>query len=294
MTIALGIIATDGIVVAADRQVTAQNYLKYDEGKVSMHGRMHIPGMAERATSELLITGAGSPTSITHIRQGLIEAFNRRDDIFSISNFRSEVDEQVKAFHDAHAKESDGALDVWMVIGGRDSRGQRKLWITDHGVVNEEASFAAVGAGAMYAQTIMGRLGGLADTAGAVLLAAFVIHEVKNTIDGCGSGTDIYAVSRDGAYVTPSSVINQLSVVFNRYTRMSRDLLYDTFNDHINWYGQKRISIKREVVKLRREVAEILQRVEAIRGPNLGQKADDVADVPKPGSDTSSHGGSDT
>ena len=34
----------------------------------------------------------------------------------------------------------------------------------------------------------MGRLRGLTDKTGAILLAAYVIHEVKNAIDSCGSG----------------------------------------------------------------------------------------------------------
>jgi hypothetical protein len=102
------------------------------------------------------------------------------------------------------------------------------------------------------------------DTTGAMLLAAYVIHEVKNTVDGCGSDTDIYTTSRTKPCLLDPRSARKLGDIFDRCSQLNRDVLYDVFGDHIEWYGQKRKSISRESKRLRREVAETMRHVEAL------------------------------
>ncbi len=63
MTIALGVRATDGIVVAADRQETV-GYQKSDTGKI-------VASWKQNPTGSLIVTGAGTGAYLDSIAQQL-------------------------------------------------------------------------------------------------------------------------------------------------------------------------------------------------------------------------------
>lgn len=54
----------------------------------------------------------------------------------------------------------------------------------------------------------------------------------------------------------------RLAEVFGRYAEMTRDLLYEVFGGHINWYGEKRPTVSKESRRLQREVEAIMQHAE--------------------------------
>jgi hypothetical protein len=82
---------------------------------------------------------------------------------------------------------------VSLVFGYRSPEGLAKLWSTNENLVTESTTFATAGIGAMYANVLMNRLFlpmWPMNHRQAVLLAAYVIYEVKNNIEGCGKDTE--------------------------------------------------------------------------------------------------------
>src|SRR5579872_5697237 len=70
MTIAIGMLCSDGIVLAADRQVTLEGHHKYQEQKI-----FPIDGGDWMA----VLTYAGSPAFVKEVQQKLIDSLNRED-----------------------------------------------------------------------------------------------------------------------------------------------------------------------------------------------------------------------
>ena len=118
----------------------------------------------------------------------------------SISEIRSEVNRQILDFHDNHVTpHGNGTLDVSMIVGAMNDT-ERKLWDTEKSVVNERTTFAAVGAGAMYARLLMNEMFGQMNTVSGMLFAAYVVHRTKLCIDGCDDETDLIGIRRDKSY----------------------------------------------------------------------------------------------
>src|SRR5689334_2672892 len=69
MTIALGVLAWDGIVVAADREL-GTDYLKTDQGKIISWSH----GVAGEFISGIVISGAGMDGYLHHIRNQMMDA----------------------------------------------------------------------------------------------------------------------------------------------------------------------------------------------------------------------------
>ena len=98
LTIALGILATDRVVLAADSRITAGSD-KWSQGKVSLHEKsMPTSGVASR----LLIAGGGGVSGIEHVREHLSKSFNASDVPMSADRGRSELESQAPAFHKKH------------------------------------------------------------------------------------------------------------------------------------------------------------------------------------------------
>ncbi len=258
MTIALGILTSQGVVIAADRQMTVAGYMKLDEGKVSGGGRF----IDTCGPISFAIGGAGDSTAMTHLRQGFTSFIQGATRIDDLSDIHRDIARQAAEFHKEHVIGTE-SLAAQMLVGAT-TRHQKKLWVTDRGVTNEENSFAAIGAGEMYARTILGRLYAPMNTIGAILLSAYVIHEVNKTIDTCGNGADIFVAGFEGPVFVSENVLAQLVDVFERFSRLSRNILHDVFNDSVWWDSQAKRNHSSEIRKLRSEVRKIVDAMQSI------------------------------
>lgn len=223
MTIALGVLASDGVVLAADAQITTGSN-KRNEGKISMNLRR--PDEGPGYPVGLVITGAGASSSIEHLRQGLTKSFDEGATLVGVPEIGAEFREQLLYFHDYHVTpHGGGELDVWMIVGAMD--GSRKgLWVSDKSFVNDASPFAAVGIGGAHASSLMGRLFAPMDMIGAILLSAFVISEVKQAVEGCGNDTDIVGIGKGKAYLVNRSDTRKLGDIFRRYSRIESNRLH--------------------------------------------------------------------
>jgi hypothetical protein len=183
----------------------------------------------------------------------------------SVPDILTEVEKQILDFYENHVTPygGDGDLDVSMIIGAMDGN-QKKLWVTEKSVVNEACSFAAVGAGEMYAAALMGNLFAPMNTVGAILLAAFVISEVKQAVEGCGNDTDIFSVCKGNTYCIERSHTRKLEDIFRGYSRISANRLHELFCRHSGWPDMTKSATDSEAESLRSEVEKIIASFEEV------------------------------
>lgn len=212
MTIALGILAKDGVVIAADTQETYTGVFKMDQSK--------ILGVT-KPTSGFMVSGAGSAGHLDSISQALCDDFFGQEPT-SLTDVEHMIASRVHDFHLRHI----APFGAWpdferpscsLVIGAR--RGSDcGLWITDKSTVHN-GFYGAVGIGAAHANLLLGRLwreDGDADFAS--LLAAYVVYHVKQHVDGCGSETNVVGMSETGTFVLEPERVELLEREFKRLT----------------------------------------------------------------------------
>lgn len=195
MTIAIGILADDGVVVAADSQETVQGYWKRSQHKIG--GQSIASGDAGSQTRRgCLVSAAGRAgycdNLTNHITDLLRTSKGKSDDAAAMTQ---KIADTVKAFHVDHVAPYSDHPDVSLIVGV-DYEGSVELFGTDRGTVTAYPKFHAIGIGSAHALGLLGRLMSYSfpssiDVVSAAILAAFVVKDTKRNVDGCGENTEI-------------------------------------------------------------------------------------------------------
>ncbi len=190
MTICIGILATDGIVIAADAQ-ESDTYFKRSAQKIMT---WHTSGSWDpRAPAACVIAGAGDG--------GFVDAFTSeflvgvRGDM-TMADFEAYAKKKVDSFYAMHVRpliKADPNFDFCVLIGAYFQSMARlyKSYRTSFHQV--QAATAAVGIGTQFALRALDEFP-IADIAHTEITAAAVISRTKDCIDGCGKYTDIVSV----------------------------------------------------------------------------------------------------
>jgi hypothetical protein len=96
MTIALGILAHDGVVLAADSQITQEAYLKTGRTKIIIGSNFDHP-----EHGVIAISGSGSLGYIDAARAEIVNAFMKNHDS-SLAEFEEILKERVNDFYSRH------------------------------------------------------------------------------------------------------------------------------------------------------------------------------------------------
>src|ERR1022692_459070 len=187
MTIAIGILASDGIVLAADRE-GGDGYLKTEQGKVTWKMRMQEPmGVCG-------ITGAGEGPYLDEIGSELVNIFT--DDA---TGTEESVIPRLRNAHIRYYKRTVVPLsklpsgerpDYALLIACCGQSMTKGIWATSRMAFTKVQDYEAIGIGAKFANTLLGRLHDNIPVWYAAKLAAYVIYQVNRTVGGCGLGTD--------------------------------------------------------------------------------------------------------
>lgn len=196
MTIALGILATDGVVIATDTQIGVQDYLKTHQGKLVV---AHF-GPSDNKSAAIAITGAGSVGYLARIKQDLLNAFYNST-ISTTVDLHAYLDQYIHNFYKTHvipfAEYHAAERPEVALLLGAEYDGDFRLLATEKNVCRRSLQYDAVGAGAMYAQILLGRLYTPVNLTAAAILAAYVVFHVKASIDGCGKDTHVCCISEN-------------------------------------------------------------------------------------------------
>jgi hypothetical protein len=201
VTIALGILAHDSVVIAADTQITMPDYLKTGQGKIAWLRKTAPSGQF----GGLAITGAGSSAYLQHLQREFISTFSNNEDLPTVDDLRQDLRTLIHSFYLDHVVPFSQygpaeRPDVWLIMGYRD-RHKVALWSTEKSILTEHNTYATAGIGAMYANILLNKLFRPMwplSARTAVLLAAYVIFHVKESIPDCGKDTDVVCIQSDG------------------------------------------------------------------------------------------------
>lgn len=212
-------------MIAADRQETA-GCQKYECGKITWVERTEPPGC-------LLVTGAGDAAYVDSISEILRMWFgqSREIDIWKIGgdidtlNQKFFTDRVIPISNDPRLTPEYKLIVVCRCVG------QAMMWKTSELSFNREMAYAAVGIGDMAALTLLRKLWWPLPLEEAITLAAFTIHEVKASTEGCGLGTDIVALESDRPGASPIRIkddeVRQMEDAFRAYQKLERQPFRD-------------------------------------------------------------------
>jgi 20S proteasome alpha/beta subunit len=197
MTIAIGLRCNDGIIIAADRE-EGDGYTKNDVGKIQIAFRGINP------IGQIAIAGAGSGPYIDEVSKILIDEFCEDD-----SGLEQLTDKHREYYRDIvmpmaiYGSSAPGYDLIFGSIGGNLPRG---IYSTSGLAFNKNDDYQAIGAGKLVAEEWLNRLWDFVPVLYAAKLAAYVIFHVKNSVPGCGSGTDII-ILRNNNHNLPERVL---------------------------------------------------------------------------------------
>jgi hypothetical protein len=188
MTIALGILASDGIVVAADTEESS-GYLKNETTKI-----LNVIGPKDILGGSCVISGAGDSGYVSS------SMFELADVFLDNKTLRGKVlqqtfEDSIKKFHDDHiipfaAYPTEDRPAIELLIA-HNRVNNPTLLISEKSAVIHKSPYAAVGCGSIFAEILLYRLWRYADTKMTEMLAAYILFMVKESIQGCGKYTQI-------------------------------------------------------------------------------------------------------
>lgn len=216
MTIALGIMASDGVVLAADTQESVPGYWKIDQGKILGGTTWNLGPPSYKAA--WLFSGAGNAGYVDALIQRLQGLVGERPADADEAELR--IQALVQTFHAEHvAPFTADVPQVYMLVGAQCNH-STGLWTTEKSTIARYHHYAAVGIGNHYAKSILNRLWAYRalDVAGTVALAAYVVFQTKAFIEGCGNFTDIYFLTNNDVGKIPRTRIDRMEQVFRGYS----------------------------------------------------------------------------
>lgn len=272
MTIAIGILATDGVVVAADTQESVPGYWKRDQGKIS--GRVV---MSNGYHAAYLSTGSGDARFIDAMSGTLSNGILGPPP--GIEEIEARIERKLYAFHKKHIFPLKSEIPDFDLLIAAQCSGSARLWVTRLSSVTESQNFDAVGIGAHYAVSFLGRLWkyGALDVEAAARLAAYVVYRTKQYIEGCGNYTDVsYLRANDITELTRDQT-EAMERQFRLYSeQLEPELLRSVFGADIT-AGH----LSREIRKMRRKLEDIVPWVRSAgRGPRRSSRSTADAVMP--------------
>ena len=229
MTIAIHLLAgiTGASVTATDTQETYNTGQIVDTGKIAGLWRADPLGAIN-------VTGAGDSPYIDALSQNIIRRFeNFRG---SAAEWEALVRRTVARFYRTHILPFVGTFEdrnvpsCELLVASRHAS-VTKLWTTHETLVIERTPFDCVGIGSPTAESLLNHLYPRYPSLDSVaVLAAYVIHRVKASVEGCGLGTEIRFIFNDRMGIVPPDLIDQWEQVFRRYDRLAQEMFFHAMN----------------------------------------------------------------
>ena len=229
MTIAVGVLASDGIVLAADTQVTIGEN-KVNQGKVRclfcsdpviVEGKWQV-----KDAGSMVLAGSGIPdTHVHNAAESIVEAFSSNKSAVG-NELRTACQQTLSDFHAAHIEPYLGlpAIDRPSVefLMAYSRGGKAELWRSNYAVVDQSHFYDAIGIGRSQAIGLFETLYRLSplDLIGSAMLASLVVYRVKQTSIYCGNSTQIFLIRGNGFQEIHHSRVKKLEDEWDEYGRV--------------------------------------------------------------------------
>jgi len=206
MTIVAGLRCANGIVLCADTQETKNELSKINVPKLRIEPWFKA---GKDSPEELMIAvaGAGDGPFIDKIIE---RAWEEVSVVSSFEEACSEMERSIKDIHEEYGHIfQPGYLPQVRMIYGIKMQGNSKLFTAFGPVVNEKSNFDSVGAGYYMADFLATRMhSNHLSISQAITLAAYILFQCKENVDGCGGDSHIVVLNEKGS----SQIISPLQV----------------------------------------------------------------------------------
>jgi len=226
VTVAIAIKTMGGSVIATDRQQT-EGELKVNWGKMAVNWR------AERGS--LVVSGAGNAAYLDVVSDCLRDWFNDDPAVpLTATGLEPGLQKRHEDFYQRYVMPFEGYQeyerpDYELLIVGSPVNSEARIWTTHKLVMQRHhEDFAAVGCGGTVARALLDKfhIPGLPLDA-AINLAALVLWEVKQSVDGVGLETDLMEIRRDHLpKMIPREQVNLMEAQFRSYRKLEAGTLY--------------------------------------------------------------------
>jgi 20S proteasome alpha/beta subunit len=217
MTIAFGILATDGVLLCADSEISSGDVKGTDTKLVSA-----VHQESDEVRSALAVAGSGSWNYFQSLRFKIVDQVfgSLGADAKSDRRIEKRLEKFMLAFHEKHVLpyshlQTPPFVDVMVATR---IKGQNRLWSTEVGVVRDAPfGYDAIGSGQTVAKNLLHAYFSAMPMESAILLAAYVAMRTKDLIAGCGKDTSMISL-RDGHPVNlPRKLIQKCELAFESY-----------------------------------------------------------------------------
>jgi len=233
MSIGLGIIASDGVVLAADSEIGSGGDFKGVDQKLAGA----ISETAGQLPKLIGLAGAGSFNYYQSIRLEVIAliASELGNDQQSDSRIKNGLESFMIDFHSKHVIPylKTKCPPAVCVLVGTWIDGRGGLWATDMSTVRPHTfGYEAIGIGATPAINLLhgyleGAQGIQMSIESAALLACYVVQRSKCEVEGVGQSTNIIILGSGGIHFVPRELILDCERVFDQnYTAFQSEAFY--------------------------------------------------------------------
>jgi 20S proteasome alpha/beta subunit len=254
MTVAIGMVAEDGLVLAADTQETIAGYWKVHSGKIRA-----LRSASGSAAGAMLVSAAGDAVYCDALMQRLTAA--------SPDALRGDVDmearcaEVIHEFHTAYVTPYHVDPPHVQTLIAMQAPSRNMLAVTDRSVIVRHDQFASIGIGGLHAHGLLNQLWhwqGLSVVTMSVV-AAYVIFQVKERVDGCGKWTEVGFLRGGQFHFLTRTEVTELEDIFREYLG---GLEPDLFRFLANAAMTPTVGeISRRIRAMRRQTLDIVMRI---------------------------------
>jgi len=215
MTIALGVLGPNGVILGADTEETIGD-TKTDALKVSTGISFGLRG---GHPSAIAITGAGDSWYLDYLFEELVRHFRDHESL-TVTQLESEFRTILQKFYREHIipfRPSEPDLDLRVIIGvQRDN--QTALWVSSRSTLRKSYDHEAVGMGGTEAKRILRRATGSRHTLSlAAVIACYAIQRAKESVVGCGKNTVLLYLKDNSVFNVYPDVVEKAESLFRKY-----------------------------------------------------------------------------
>jgi 20S proteasome alpha/beta subunit len=198
VTIIAGFKAPEGIVICADTQET-QEPMKRHVKKVRVEPKFaHIRRIMGGVDVAAAFCGAGPGPFIDML---IDKAWKQASQTRTLNETCEAIEEEIKRIYREYGEIfQPGSMPFAEILYGVKAEGESRLFLASGPVVVEKAEYETSGIGSDLANYLIGRMyGSSLNLYQCVILAAFVLLQTKNHVEGCGGQSHIAVLRNDGA-----------------------------------------------------------------------------------------------
>jgi 20S proteasome alpha/beta subunit len=231
MTIALGVLGSNGIVIGADSEIsTIDGEIKGVDTKIIAAGEAF-----EKHGRSLLVAGAGSIRYFQAVRFEVMKlvASSLGPDEYSDARVKANLENYMTQFHQKHitpyAKFKTPPSLSLLVATWLGDKGT--LWASEMGTVTKTVmNYDAIGGGATYAFNFLHGYfyddPPLMPFDSVLLFVLYVLGRVKANIAGCGQESHIAVISPGRWWLAPRNLIRRCEQSFEHFNKVISSSLY--------------------------------------------------------------------